>query len=134
MRERLLSPIVVPRWLLTAMYVGFVLLGSVVMWASAPSVELITGADFAVAVWAFLLALGGLAAAVTSLRQKWERWEKYPATAVAGLFLVYAFAPTALVLQGDADRASLSVVALLLSLIPLVRAYGLWFDKGMQSG
>lgn len=134
MRDHLVSPITIPRWLLTALYLGFVLLGSVVMWASAPSIELVASSDFAVTVWAAVLALVGLVAAVTSLRIRWERWEKYAASAVAGLFLVYAFAPTALVLQGDADRASLSVVALLLSAVPSVRAFGLWFDKGKRSG
>lgn len=134
MRERLLSPITIPRWLLTALYLGFVLLGSVVVWASAPAVEIVTGSDLAVFVWAIVLTVASLASSITSLREKWERWEKYGVSVVAGLFLVYAFAPVVLVFQGNAGRASLSVVALLLALFPVVRAYGLWFDKGQQSG
>lgn len=116
------TPVVIPRWVLTLKYGLFVLLGAVVWWASAPSVDDVTP-DWYTPTWGICLAAAASAAFVGSLRVQWEMpIERWAVSLLASLMFVYALAPISLVIAGNADRASFSVVALVISILPTARA------------
>jgi hypothetical protein len=126
MRERMREPIVIPRWLLTAKYFVFALVGAAVYNTNPPAFNRIYETSLT-AVWALALILVAVVALVGSIRSVWEvHAEKWGATLIFVLMAIYAFAPIALVLQGDPDRLAYSAIAILVSLLPYARAVQLW--------
>lgn len=131
MREHIRSPIVIPRWVLILKYALFVLMGLSVWWASAPAVDALTP-DWYTPVWALGVTLSATVAVIGSARERWESLERLAAVALASLLIVYAVSPIVLVLEGDADRAAFSVVALVVCLMPAARAVQLIKRTGIR--
>lgn len=118
------EPIVIPRGLLVAKYAVFILLGAVTTWATVPSINAVVG-DWYTPVWGVVLAIAASIALIGSLsdRKKFERTERIGVSAVFALLTVFAISPVVLIFQGDADRATYSVVAVAVSLVPGARAF-----------
>lgn len=126
MRNHLRQPITIPRWLLTAKYFVFVLVGMAVLNTNPPALTSIYETPVT-AIWAICLIVVSIVAFVGSLRTVWEHGlEKWGATLIFVLMAVYAFAPIALVLNGDPDRLAYSTIAILVSLLPYARSVQLW--------
>jgi len=121
MRSHMQVPIYIPRWVLTVKYALFIVLGLAVLWTTAPSLQVVTGDPYTQG-WSGCVIVAATCALVGSTQKKLERLEKWSAAGLACLFIVYALSPIILVLQGDADRAAYSVVALIVSLLPTARA------------
>ena len=126
------SPIIVPRWMLTAKYLLLAILGVAVMYATSPSLE-ITGGDLLSPIWGALMMVASLVAAVGSVSPQSEVLERWSSSVVAILLVVYAFSPLLIILTtGDADRLAYSVTALALSGIPTARAWYLLKRTGLK--
>lgn len=133
MRSHLREPITIPRWLLTIKYTLFVFVGVTVLWASSPSVDEVSP-NWLTPVWAGGITLTATIALVGSLAERFEPLERWSCAVLASLFIVFAVAPISLVLQGDADRAVYSVIALGFACIPTFRTAQLLRRTGMTHG
>jgi len=127
------APITIPRWVLIAKYVCFLILGVVIFAASSPSLEHIAG-DFWTALFGVCIAVAAVGALVGSVHARLEVLERWSVLALSGLLLGYAIAPVTLVLAGDLDRATYSTIAVTLSLLPASRAWMLIRRSGLQHG
>lgn len=125
MKNHLRQPVTIPRWLLTAKYFVFILVGLAVLNTNPPSFERAYHVPLTSA-WAAALVAVSLLAFVGSLREQWEHGlEKWGTTLIFVLMAVYAFA---LIWAGinDPDRLAYSAIAILVSLLPYARAVQLW--------
>ncbi len=120
------DPLVVPRWLLTAKYIGFVVLGFLVLLGGLPTLDLLTFEGYT-AVWAGALLLASLWGAYYSLSEDGEDREKPGAYVVFILMVTWAIAAIirATFVEPDIERLSGAWSVLLISMLPGVRAFGL---------
>lgn len=132
MRDHMRTPILIPRWVLAIKYGLFILLGVAIWRTTSPSFVQVVG-DWYTTAWSWCLIAGAVVALLGSLREKTEKIERIGASALACLLLAYAVAPLNLVLRGDPDRTAFSVVALIVSLLPLARSLQLWIGKGHRA-
>lgn len=124
MRDRLrrwwLEPIIIPRWAMLGFYALTALLGAVVSFATAPSLEEATSAWYSSA-WGASVAILAAIATLGAVRNAWWRVEAVGATGVFALMVTYAISPIVLILQGDLDRLAYSIIATGYMLLPLAR-------------
>lgn len=120
------DPLVIPRSLLTAEYVGFAILGFLVLLGGLPTLDLLTFEGYT-AVWAGAMLLSSLRGAYYSLSEAGEKREKLGAYGVFILLFTWAIAALlrALFFEPDIDRLSGAWSILLISMLPGVRAFGL---------
>lgn len=120
------DPLVIPRSLLTAEYVGFAILGFLVLLGGLPTLDLLTFEGYT-AVWAGAMLLSSLWGAYYSLSEAGEKWEKRGAYGLFILLFTWAIAELfrALFFEPDIDRLSGAWSVLLISMLPGVRAFGL---------
>jgi hypothetical protein len=126
------TPILIPRWVLALKYGLFILLGVAIWRTTSPSFVQVVG-DWYTTAWSWCLIAAALVALVGSLSERTEKVERVGVSALACLLLAYAVAPLNLVLRGDPDRTATSVVALIVSLLPLARSLQLWIGKGHRA-
>lgn len=125
-------PIILPGWMLTAKYLGFMLLGLTVYLATSPSLTETAGAWLS-PVWGLLVIATGGFGAYGSLRERNEPVERWACAALAILLWVYAVSPVLIIItELDWDRATYSVTALLLSGLPIARAIYLLRRTGIK--
>lgn len=120
------DPLVIPRSLLTAEYVGFAILGFLVLLGGLPTLDLFTFEGYT-AVWAGATLLSSLWGAYYSLSEAGEKREKLGAYGLFILLFTWAIAALlrALFFEPDIDRLSGAWSVLLISMLPGVRAFGL---------
>lgn len=120
------DPLVIPRSLLTAKYVGFAILGVIVLLGGLPTLDLLTF-DGYTALWALLLTGASVWGAVYSVSEKGEKREKTGALVVWALLATWALAAMAraLFVEPDIDRLSGAWSIVLISMLPGARAFGL---------
>lgn len=120
------DPLVIPRSLLTAKYVGFAILGFLVLLGGLPTLDLFTFEGYT-AVWAGAMLLSSLWGAYYSLSEAGEKREKLGAYGEFILLFTWAIAALlrALFFEPDIDRLSGAWSVLLISMLPGVRAFGL---------
>lgn len=120
------DPLVIPRSLLTAKYVGFVILGFLVLLGGLPTLDLLTF-DGYTAVWAALLTVSSAWGAAYSVSEKGEKREKLGAVAVWALLATWAIAAMAraIFVEPDLERLSGAWSVVLISMLPGARAFGL---------
>lgn len=120
------DPLVIPRSLLTAKYVGFAILGFLVLLGGLPTLDHFTFEGYT-DVWAGAMLLSSLWGAYYSLSEAGERREKRGAYGVFILLFTWAIAALlrALFFEPDIDRLSEAWSVLLISMLPGVRAFGL---------
>lgn len=120
------DPLVVPRWLLTAKYIGFAVLGFLVLLGGLPTLDLLTFEGYT-AVWAGALLLSSLWGAYYSLSEAGEKREKNGAIVVWAMLTTWAIAAMAraLFFEPDIERLSGAWSVVLISMLPGARAFGL---------
>lgn len=120
------DPLVIPRSLLTAKYVGFAILGVIVLLGGLPTLDLLTFEGYT-ALWAILLTGASLWGAYFSLSEAGEKKEKSGALVVWALLATWAIAAMAraLFIEPDIDRLSGAWSVVLISMLPGARAFGL---------
>lgn len=129
--KKISNSIIVPRWLLTVKYGMIMLIGLSVFINTAPSLTEVTGAS-ATAVWGMALAATSTACMITSITPKWEVAERWCVLVLSSLLLGYAFAPIQLVINGDMDKATYSIIALTISLVACSRTWQLLRKTGAR--
>lgn len=127
------SDVVIPRWLLTIDYGFRALIGVAVIFASQPTIELLTGSAGWTTAWGWgvtIFATGSLIGSLSPSKAN-ERLERFCSVGLMSLFIIYAFAPLYVVIvNGDWDRASLAIVAIALSVVPFARMLALLRSTG----
>lgn len=120
------DPLVIPRSLLTAKYIGFAILGFLVLLGGLPTLDLLTFEGYT-AVWAGFLILASLWGAYYSLAETGEKKEKNGAIVVWAMLTTWAIAALAraLFFEPDVDRLSGAWAVVLISMLPGARAFGL---------
>jgi hypothetical protein len=95
MRSRIVSwadkHLLVPRWILTVLYVQFILLGLALAIGGSPAIDFTTPRGF-LTPWASALTLGAILAAIGSRRPRLLILELVGSTLLCGCLLVYAYA------------------------------------------
>lgn len=133
MRKKLIhwakTPIFVPRWMLSAKYIGFVVLGLFILLWGNPTLSLATF-DGYTTFW----AIGVMATATFSLpgsfRERYESFEKWTALILAGLVTTWSVAAIIrAVNEGTFERIPGAWAILMLGLLPAARAFGLLRGK-----
>ena len=120
------APLVIPRFLLTAKYIGFALLGILVLLGGLPTLDILTFHGYT-SMWGFLLTVASLWGAYFSLSEEGEPREKTGAYGVFVLLFTWALAALfrALFFEPDIHRLAGAGAVLLISMFPGVRAFGL---------
>ena len=120
------DPLVIPRSLLTAEYVGFAILGVLVLLGGLPTLDLLTFDGYTF-LWVTLLTGASLWGAYYSVHETGEKREKLGD--YGGFILLFTWAIAALFralfFEPDIDRLSGAWSVLLISMLPGVRAFGL---------
>lgn len=126
------DPLVIPRSLLTAKYVGFAILGFLVMLWGVPSLDLLTF-DGYTALWGFLLMISSTWGAFYSLGEKGEKSEKMGAVVTWALLATWAIAALtrAIFVEPNLEALAGAWSIVLISMLPGARAFGL-LKKGSK--
>lgn len=131
MNPRFRPPFLVPQWFLTLKYAIISLIGLGAALATSPSLDLTIG-DPLTTVWGFLVFLVGMLAVVGS-RLKSEVVERWTASTLFVLLVIYAFSPVLIILtEGDTDRLTYSLTALGLSMLVGLRTWDLLSRTGLN--
>lgn len=119
--------------MLTAKYVGFMVLGLTVILATSPSL-FETAGEWSSPAWGALVIIAGAWGAVGSTSEHREPIERWACTGLALLLWVYAISPVLIIItELDWDRATYSMTALLLSGLPIARAIYLLRRTGIKT-
>lgn len=120
------DPLVIPRSLLTAKYIGFAVLGVIVLLGGLPTLDLLTFEGYT-ALWGILLTGASLWGSYYSLAETGEKQEKKGALVVWALLSTWAIAAMAraLFIEPDIERLSGAWSVVLISMLPGARAFGL---------
>ncbi len=125
------DPLVIPRWLLTAKYLSFAVLGFLGFLGGLPTLDLLTFEGYT-ALWSVVLMLASIWGAYYSLSEAGEQREKWGAVVVFAMLFTWAFAAMIrAVVEGDVGRISGSYSVLVISMLPGVRAWDLLRKTGM---
>lgn len=119
------DPLVIPRWLLTAKYFSFAVLGLLGFLGGLPTLDLLTFEGYT-AGWSLLLIVFSLWGAWHSTSEAGEPKEKWGAVAVFALLFTWAVAAIIrAIAEGDVGRISGAYTVLVISMLPGVRAWDL---------
>lgn len=126
LRERVNSPVIVPRYLFTLKYIGFIGLGAIAVVFGLPSLNATTWDGYE-NTWGAALTLLSIGAAVASLDKTRENIERWLALLVTALLAVYACSAIYLSFTTDeiADRAGFAWVVCIVTMLPAIRAFSL---------
>lgn len=128
------TPVIVPRWMLTAKYFGFIILGAFSAFSGGLRTLNVVTDELYPTLWSFGVITLGAVALVGSLREKWEcHVEKWASLVLFGLLLSWAFGSMFIAFnEGDLARATGAFAILLLSMLPGVRAFSLLRQWGLK--
>lgn len=116
--------LVIPRWLLTIKYALFALYGVVTAIAGVPTIAESVDAAYAFG-WSILLVIVSSLAAFGSISERWEALEKWASVGLVALLSTLLVGAIQLVGLGDLNRAGFSVLVLIVTLLPGLRAAAL---------
>lgn len=132
------SLIAVPRWVFTASYFGFILLGTVVSIVGSRVFDFTTWEDYQ-NLWGLLVSVAALVAMVGSFGQplsRLEKVERFGASGLMSLFTAYLGGAIIQAVQhGGPGGFTLAgaVIAVFLFLLPTVRALDLLRTAGRSA-
>lgn len=125
-------PLVIPRWMLTAKYVGFTVLGLIVFVGGLPTINFVTSEGYR-PVWALMVSASAAVAAVLSVHPHWEPGERWAAVALTAWLAVYLVAVIIRAWEAGGEshgRWAGVVVVAMITMLPAVRATSLLFQTG----
>lgn len=125
--------LIVPRWVLFVMYVGFAIFGAATAVTSIPTIELTTFDGYAT-FFSVALFLSAALAALFSTRGEWERYEKWAAIGVTAVLSAYVGGLVVLALGGDTVRIGSAIGFAMLNGVPLARSAYLISRSGVKHG
>lgn len=129
MRKKLISwgktPIFVPRWMLSAKYLGFIVMGILFLLWGNVTLQLATF-DLYTKFWAVGLILSAGISLPWSIHDKFEHYERWSALILAGLILTWSVAAIwRAFTEGDFSRIPGAWAVFMVGMFPMARAFGL---------
>lgn len=125
------EPVIVPRWMLTMKYLGFVVLGILSSLGGIPTIAHATFDSFTTYMSIGLVVVSVVGVA-SSFRRDWEWVEKWAALSIAAFLATWSVAA---IWAGFADldlgRAAGAFAVLLLAMLPASRSFGLMTRAGL---
>lgn len=120
------DPLVIPRSLLSAEYIGFAVLGLLVLLGGLPTLDLLTFTGYT-PLWSILLIGSSMWGGYFSLSEAGETRERSGALLVWALLSTWAVAAVVrtVFIEADIDRLSGAWAVFLISMLPGSRAFGL---------
>jgi drug/metabolite transporter (DMT)-like permease len=128
------APVWIPRWILTAAYVGFATLGVLGVIFGSPTLDL-TNPDGYTLFWGAAVAVGAITAAVGSFRERWEPIERYGNLLMVLALILYCVDALYLVFGHSGNGASRAVftgIVCMMTLLPLGRGFYLITRTGIK--
>jgi hypothetical protein len=127
------EPLVIPRWMLTAKYVFFVVLGIFAAMAGIPSFDLTTWSGYTTP-WSAGVVISASLAAYASLSPARERQlEKWAAVALVSFLAGYVIAAWTLTLfEWNLGRVIFSWIVAGVTMLPAVRMFDLLRQYGLR--
>lgn len=127
------EPLVIPRWMLTAKYLFFVVLGILASIAGIPSFDLTTWVGYTTP-WSAGVVIAATIAAYASLTPERERQlEKWSAVALVSFLGGYVIAAWALTFfEWNLNRVIFSWIVVGVTMLPSVRAFDLLRRYGLR--
>lgn len=135
-RTALREPIVIPRWLLVALYVGFFALGIASTIVGVPALEHATWRSYTIG-WAAALTTTSIFAAIGALRPEAETVEKWGAVGVTSIISAYTVSAIIIALYPAhygvaASRWALAIMLIIMTMLPACRAWSLLRRTGLR--
>lgn len=124
-----------PKWLLSAKYFFFAILGLLAtIFGASESLNVLTFEGYTT-YWSAGLTAVSVVALVASFRTKWEQtWEKWAAVIITGLLLSWAAAAIIrAITEGDPGRVQGAFAIVGLTMLPGSRALGLIRKTGRKA-
>lgn len=126
------EPIIVPRWVLTAKYVAFTVLGILTVIGGIPTIALATFDSFTTFMSAGLV-LASFVGTVASFRRDWEWVEKWAALSIAAILSTWAVAAIwRAASEGDVGRVAGAFAVVVVAMLPAARALDLLGKAGSR--
>lgn len=127
-------PLIVPRWVLAGIYVGFVILGGVAIAFGSPTLDLTTPSGYA-AIWGCIAAVSAIGCFVGSIREAWEPLERWSLVVLMSVVIVYLVSALWLLFVdgGSLSRASFTVIVIMITALPATRAAYLLTRTGIKN-
>lgn len=115
------SPIIVLRVALVSTYIGFVYAAVVAFLVGVPLFTLTTPPGWT-PIWAALLGLSSLLAAVGSLADRWQKVEKWAGLILVGCHLAYVIGMGIVAFfEHDLSRQYVFIISLIAGILPVAR-------------
>jgi hypothetical protein len=125
-----LEPLIIPRWMLTAKYVGFAALGVVVFVGGLPTLNFVTPDGYR-PIWALCVGISAAVAAVLSVKPSWEPAEKWAAVVLVAWLAVYLVAAIVLAVEEPRSGRWAGVIIVgMVTMLPVTRALSLLWRSG----
>lgn len=125
------EPVVVPRWMLTAKYLAFVILGILSIWSGIPTITIATFDTFTTYM-SVGLSVASIIGVVTSFRREWEWVEKWAALCIAAFLATWAVSAIwRAAAEGDIGRVAGAYAILVTAMAPTARAFGVMTRAGL---
>lgn len=129
MRKKLISwgktPIFVPRWMLSAKYAGFIVMGILFLLWGNVTLQLATF-DLYTKFWAAGVIITAVLSLPGSIRETYESLEKWAALILSGLIMSWAVAAIfRAISESELSRIPGAWAVFLVGLFPLARGFGL---------
>lgn len=122
----------IPRWLVTAKYIAFIVLGGLAIWAGIPTLTLATYDMFTTVMCVGLIA-ASIIGAVASSRMDWEWVEKWASLVIAAFLSTWALASIwRAISEGDIGRVTGAYAILVIAMLPAARSFGLMTRAGRK--
>lgn len=126
------SPVIVLRVALFLTYFVYVYASVIAFIAGVPILSLTTPEGYS-SIWAVLLGLASLVAAIGSITDKWQKTEKWATLALSSLLLAYIGGLNIVgFLEGDLDRQFIGAIALIAGILPITRFVYLAAQSGKK--
>jgi hypothetical protein len=128
------APVWIPRWILTAAYTGFAVLGVLGVIFGSPTLDL-TNPDGYTVFWGAAVAAGALTAAIGSITERWEPVERIGNLLMVLTLILYCVDALYLVFgktDGATSRAVFTGIVCIMTLLPLGRGFYLITRTGIK--
>lgn len=129
------SPLIVPWWVLTTIYIGFIVLGTAAIVFGSPTLDLTTPGGYTV-FWGIAVTLSAVGAVVGSTSPHREALERWSSTVLVSVILSWTVSAFVLLFVGGSEswsRATFTIIVLMVTALPGVRVAYLLRRSGVKA-
>ncbi len=126
------SPVIVLRVALVITYVCYIY-ASVIAFIAGIPIFLLTAPEGYTSVWAVLLGVSAIVAAIGSTTDRWQSLERWASLGLSALLLAYIGGLNLVgFVEGDLDRQFIGAIALIAGILPITRFVYLAAQSGKK--